>query len=250
MLGKRQILSATIFAAAAVAAVSLSSVASSRTLNSKADVSITPAPGFTASDLTANPAANWLEPLGDLNGNGYSSLNQINTSNVSTLRSAWQTHFADPACKSGTSCGTPEDNPLVYNGVMYLNDPHGSLDALDATTGQRIWQFVPQYAAGTPNTGSPRGIAMGDGLIFEDGTDGSLIAVSMTTGKLVWSANLGNRQLGYNVDGSPLFYDNMVIVGESGGDQANSDYINALDADTGQILWHFNVVPTPGTPRL
>ena len=153
MLGKRQILSATVFAVAAVAAVSLSSVASSRTLNSKAHVTITPAPGFTASDLTANPAANWLEPLGDLNGNGYSSLNQINTSNVSTLQSAWQTHFADPACKSGTSCGTPENNPLVYNGVMYLNDPHGSLDALDATTGQRIWQFVPQYAAGTPDYG-------------------------------------------------------------------------------------------------
>ena len=248
MLGKRKILSATVVAVAAVAAVSLSSVASSRTLRTKAHVTIAPAPGFTASDLTANPAANWLEPLGDLNGNGYSSLNQINTSNVSTLQSAWQTHFADPACKSGTSCGTPENNPLVYNGVMYLNDPHGSLDALDATTGQRIWQFVPQYAAGTPATGSPRGIAMGDGLIFEDGTDGSLIAVSMMTGRLVWSANLGNRQLGYNVDGSPLFYDNMVIVGESGGDQANSDYINALDADTGQILWHFNVVPTPGTP--
>ena len=106
MLGKRKVLSVLVVAVAAVVGVALSGVASSRTLNSKAHVTITPAPGFTASQLSANPGANWLEPLGDLSGNGYSSLNQINTSNVGTLQSAWQTHFADPACKSGTTCGT------------------------------------------------------------------------------------------------------------------------------------------------
>src|SRR5215475_7002061 len=111
MLVKRKVISAILVAVAGVLAVALSGVASSRTLNSTGRSSpkvaaITPAPGFTAKELTANPAANWLEPLGDLNGDGYSTLNQINTSNVATLQSSWQVHFSDPACKSGTTCGT------------------------------------------------------------------------------------------------------------------------------------------------
>src|ERR1700744_2742232 len=117
MLGKRQVMGAFVVAVAAVVVVALSGVASSRTLRSKAHA-ITPAPGFTASELSANPGANWLTPLGDLNGNGYSSLNQINTSNVSTLQSAWTQHFGDPNCPStGKGVCTDENNPIVYDGI-------------------------------------------------------------------------------------------------------------------------------------
>src|SRR6186997_1957555 len=107
---------------------------------------ITPAPAFTAAELNAPAGNNWLSHMGNLPGWRYSSLTQINKSNVSTLKEAW--HINLGTCPAGTknaTCGSLEANAVVYEGTYYYTTPKGDVFALDATTGAQIWHYVPQF---------------------------------------------------------------------------------------------------------
>ena len=111
----------------------LTSTASSQRAATKA---ITPSPAWTAAQLSAPAGDNWLEYYGSLTGDRYSSLNQITTSNVSTLKQVWQMSLGtctasiiagDPvipgaprgATNNPTNCGSMESNPVAVDGVLY-----------------------------------------------------------------------------------------------------------------------------------
>jgi glucose dehydrogenase len=241
--GRTRVAAAIVIAAGAVAGI-----ATWQAVGAGATVGITPAPPFTATDLTAPAGANWLSVHGNLAAWDYSSLNQITTSNVSGLQLAWQSHLGGKCTATNTSCAA-ESNALVYQGVMYIADGAGYTDAIDAATGTRIWQYVPTYPAGFTKTGGTnRGIAMGQGMIFVDRTDASIVALNMDTGQPVWTTDLAPISQGYNVSAPPVYYDGMVIEGMSGGDSGNSDFIVAIDAASGAVLWRWNVIPGPGQP--
>ena len=93
------------------------------TVTTAAAAAITPAPAFTSTDLSAVPGANWITNGGDVANARYSSLNQINTTNVSQLKEAWHVHL-DGSGKAAKY--SAEGTPVVYNGVMYL--PTGNSD--------------------------------------------------------------------------------------------------------------------------
>ena len=65
----------------------------------------------------AVPGANWITNGGNTTNDRYSSLNQINTTNVSQLKEAWHVHL-DGSGKAAKY--SAEGTPVVYNGVMYL----------------------------------------------------------------------------------------------------------------------------------
>ena len=69
----------------------------------------------------------------------FSPLNQINKGNVGQLRMAWT---------RGLPAGTQESTPVVYRGVMYMNVPGGTVQAIDATNGDLIWEYVRDYPEG------------------------------------------------------------------------------------------------------
>ena len=236
-------------AAAIVALVGVTAaVVSSQAGGAGAQTVIPSAPAFTAADLAAPAGSNWITVHGNLSAWNYSSLNQINASNVSGLQLAWSTHLGGECTATNTACGA-EGNALVYQGVMFLNDGAGYTDAIDAATGERLWQYVPTYPPGFTKTGDvSRGLAMGAGLIFVGRMDGSVVALNMQTGQPAWTATLGPYQLGYHITAPPVYYDGMVIVGMSGGDSGNADFIEALDAYSGDQLWRWNVIPAPGQP--
>jgi quinoprotein glucose dehydrogenase len=139
----------------------LSATASSSRVVTKA---ITPSPAWTDTQLSAPAGNNWLEYYGSLDGTRYSSLNQITTSNVSSLKEVWHmslgTCTADiiagtpvvPGAPKGapnnpTNCGSMESNPLAVDGVLYTaNAPLSSVFAIDAATGTQIWSWTPSYA--------------------------------------------------------------------------------------------------------
>src|SRR5262245_35890266 len=75
---------------------------------------------------------NWLEHQGDPGGTRFSTLTQINTSNVSTLKRAWTFH-------TGATGGRFASTPMVIDSVMYFSANNG-VYALDAVTGQQIWK--------------------------------------------------------------------------------------------------------------
>ena len=196
-------------------------------------MAITPAPAFTASDLSAPAGANWIVVDGNLAAQNFSSLNQLTTTNAAGLQLAWSTHLGGLCTATNVSCGA-EANPLVYQGVMYVEDGAGSTSAIDATTGTHIWDYAPAYDPTFKKKGDvTRGIAMGGGQIYIPRMDASVVALNQQTGGVGWFGQPDNGpwQLGYHaLTSAPVFYDNMVIVGMSGGDSGNSDFMVVLYA--------------------
>src|SRR5512132_4538542 len=85
---------------------------------------ITPAPAFTAAELNAPAGNNWLSHMGNLPGWRYSSLTQINKSNVATLKEAWHINLGTCATKDA-ACGSLEANAVVADGTYYIQTPKG-----------------------------------------------------------------------------------------------------------------------------
>src|ERR1700730_16486551 len=89
--------------------------------------------------MLENPdPADWLNFRRTLDGWGYSPLNQINKQNAQQLQIAWSW---------GVLPGSAASTPLVSNGVMSLPNPGGAVQALDAVTGDLMWEFKPSAAA-------------------------------------------------------------------------------------------------------
>src|SRR5438034_9366237 len=81
---------------------------------------------------TRNAGANWPLPLGEPGASRYSTLTQINTSNVAQLKRAWTFH---------TQSGRFSGAPMVVDSVMYFSANNGVF-ALDAVTGKQIWKYA------------------------------------------------------------------------------------------------------------
>jgi len=104
-------------------------------------------PAFTASQLAAHAGANWLSVQGDLENDRYSTLTQIKESNVKNLKLAWHIHMGDCPTRNQV-CSGEEANATVYNGVMYLENVHSQVFAINAATGKILWKVNPKYVQG------------------------------------------------------------------------------------------------------
>src|SRR6516225_9606821 len=129
---------------------------------------------------------NWVTNGGNLTNQRYSTLTQINTSNVKQLKGAWMTRLKGSGLNAKYSF---EASPLVKNGIMYVITGNDDVFALDAKTGAILWnhwsgidQTISTVCCGWVN----RGLAMGDGLLFFGQFDAHVVALDMKTGKEVW----------------------------------------------------------------
>src|SRR5206468_3161013 len=106
--------------------------------------------------MLRNPdPGDWLMIRHDYHATSYSPLNQINRDNVKDLQLKW--------VWSMTEGGRTQAAPIVHNGVMYLNNAGNVMQALDAKTGELIWEN--NY--GTNAAGDAmRGIAVYDDKII------------------------------------------------------------------------------------
>jgi lanthanide-dependent methanol dehydrogenase len=205
-----------------------------------------PTPAPAASSATGNlPTANfapndppgeWHSQARDYANTRFSPLNEINTSNVASLREAWT--FSD-----GTQNGH-EAAPLVMGDTMYLVTPFPNISyALDLTKpGAPIkWSFAPnptpvaigKACCDTVN----RGGAIADGKIIYNLLDNHVVAVDMKTGKEVWRTKMGEVTHGETMTMAPFVVGKKVFVGNSGGEMGVWGWIAALDVDTGKELW-------------
>src|SRR5215211_725695 len=99
----------------------------------------------------------WTHHLGDQGGTRFSTLTQITTANVATLRRAWTFH---------TGSGRFAGSPMVIDGVMYFSAPNG-VYAIDAATGKQVWKYVPEFA--DPAGGGGGGGGLGRGTVNSAG---------------------------------------------------------------------------------
>jgi quinohemoprotein ethanol dehydrogenase len=223
----------------------LAGAAAAPTRSSTTVATITPAPAFSSTDLSTNPAENWITNGGAVNNERYSTLNQITSANASGLQQAWHIHLGSGSAAKYSA----EATPIVYNGVMYMVTGNDDAVALDATTGQTLWRYdshIDQTISTACCGWDNRGLALGQGLVYNAQLDGTLVALNQLTGAVMWQSKVFNWREGVTLTSAPLYYNGVVYVGSTGGEFGFRGSITAYDAANGNQLWRFYTVPQPG----
>ncbi len=223
----------------------------------------------TAPAMSFQTNANWESVGGDRAGTRFSTLDQINRDNVGQLKVAWEYRTGELVGGKGS---TIECTPLVVDGVMYVTTANRRVVALDAATGNVIWEFDPlsygplagPLASGGVNRGAAYWADPKDSStrrVFHGTSDGRLYSINAATGKL--DPNFGKNgakdlredldrdisTLPYGPTSAPAILDDLVILGFSNGegpDIAAPGDVRAFDARTGAQVWQFRTVPKPG----
>lgn len=201
--------------------------------------------------LRAPSREDWLMYRGNYQGWSYSKLDQINTGNVGRLQLEWSWAMSDS--------GTSEATPLIRDGVLFLLNTGHTVQALDAATGNLIWEHnlgpAPSRAFGA-GMDSNRSMALYADKLFvsthEAGASAKLIALSATTGEKVWETDIGDSATGFGRNtGGLIVINGKVLSGLSGcGDRPVKQhcYISAYDGNTGNRLWKFRTITLDGEP--
>lgn len=186
----------------------------------------------------------WLTYNGNDSANRYSSLKQISTGNVSSLKLKW----VFPISYFGL-----EVTPLEADGVLYVTGPN-QVFALDALTGSALWHYSRPAStglAGDSRLGTNRGVAiLGDKVFFV--TDNAhLLALGRADGRLIWETPMApTEHQNYGGTMAPLIVDGIVIAGVAGADQGIRGFVAGFHADTGTLAWRRWTVPRRGEPGI
>ena len=199
---------------------------------------VAPPPGMHITWGKPKPG-DWLTYNGNLNGNRYSSLKQLNTSNVAGLKLKWMFPI--------TNFGL-EVTPLEADGVMYVTGPNQVM-AIDALTGNQLWRWArPQTRGlvGDAPLGTNRGVGIRDDKVFYETDNAHLIALNRATGELVWERVLPETPKNFGGTTAPLVVKDTVLIGVAGADQGIRGFIACYKADTGDLVWRHYTVPRRG----
>ena len=197
-------------------------------------------------EVLRNPSdADWLQWRRTYDGWAYSPLDQINRDNVGNLQLVWSRTLND---------GGVELIPLVHDGVMYIPHPGGVIEAVDATTGDLIWQYrrEPPETTGSFGGGrTTRNIAIyDDKIFFAAPADGFLIALDARTGAVVWETEITRPEDRARHSSGPIVVRGKVLTGRACnvGGLVEGCFIAAHDAETGEELWRRHTAARPGEP--
>jgi len=199
----------------------------------------------TDARLERPPDEDWLHFRRTYDQWAHSPLTQITRGNIGQLRLAWSL---------GMRSGGQYATPLVHAGTMYLLHPGDVVQALDATTGDLIWEYVwngPLGGGTEPSAArvrSTRNLAIHGERLFHLTRDAHLIALNARTGTLEWQVRPPGDGIGYMA--GPLVAQGLVISGRSCAATAGptSCYMVAHDAATGREVWRTLTVPRAGEP--
>ena len=200
--------------------------------------------GSLASNAAAQTGAVWGVYGGDTANTRYSTLNQVNTSNVGRLKVAWALQLG--------SLRSQESTPILVGDLLYVTSSHGpkNVFAVDARTGEVKWRYSPEVPAGIEQYAccdvNNRGVAHANGKIFVGRLDGHLVALDAKTGKELWKTQVIDHTGGSVITSPPTVVKNLVITGFGGGEFGVRGHISAFDQNTGREVWKLYTVPGPG----
>ncbi len=179
--------------------------------------------------------ADWLMVHRTYDFQGFSPLDQINRDNVAGLQLAWMRAMDE---------GAQEIRPLVHDGVMYIANPGSDhLQALDATTGDLIWDYerelpddLRQYAQ---LGGRTRHVALYGRQVYHLTADSHLVAIDARTGEQAWESRLADYREGITHSSGAMVINGMVVSGRtcSPGSLEARCFIAGHDAETGVERW-------------
>jgi alcohol dehydrogenase (cytochrome c) len=163
----------------------------------------------------------------------FSPLAKINTQNVKKLVPAWTFSFG------GEKQRGQQAQPMVYNGKVFTTGSYSRAYAVDARTGEKIWEYdhrLPEGILPCCDVINRGGSLYGDLFIF--GTlDGVVVALNQNTGKVAWKTTLGDYAAGVSITHNPIIVKGKVLVAIAGSEFGVVGKVSALDALTGKIVW-------------
>jgi alcohol dehydrogenase (cytochrome c) len=189
--------------------------------------------------LTHPSDAEWLMYRRTYQGWSFSPLKQIDTRNVGALQLKWAW-----AMNEG---GAVEVTPIVHAGVIFLSNTQNTVQALDARSGELIWENRIGPAS-TIAYGGTRSLGLYQDKVFVATYDAKLHALDARTGKIVWEAVIDGPPKGET--GGLMVIHGKVLVGMMGCDNYSSTncFISAFDASTGVRDWTFHTTALEGEP--
>jgi alcohol dehydrogenase (cytochrome c) len=194
--------------------------------------------------LVKPSASDWLHWRRTYDTWGYSPLDRINRKNVGELRLAWAWAMRP---------GNQQPSPLVHDGIMYLVNPGSVVEALDAATGDRLWEYRHEFPPETRDEDAlkpHRGLSLYEDKVYLNTGDGKIVALDARTGDRVWEVAGVARGLPYYYSASSLIVRGKVISGLRGCENFHLEKcaITAHDARTGKELWRTPTIAHPGQP--
>ena len=177
---------------------------------------------------------NWAMQAGNFENQRYSTLNQINKSNVKNMKVAW-------TFSTGVLRGH-EGGPLVIGGMLFVHTPFpNKVFAIDLETQKIVWKYepkqdptvIPVMCCDTVN----RGLAYAEGKILLQQADTVLVALDAKSGKKLWDVKNGDPKIGETNTQAPHVFKDKVITGISGGEFGVRGRVTAYDLNTGKMVW-------------
>src|SRR5882762_4407319 len=190
--------------------------------------------------------ADWLLWRRTYDAWGYSPLDQINKGNVKNLQVAWTWSMTN---------GPTETTPIVHDGVLFIFNYADKVQALNAATGDLIWEYkrdLPQKLI--TDGGNPlakRNMAIYDNNLYVATSDAHIVALDAKTGKVVFDHATADWSKGWRYTGGPFIVNGTIIQGMTGCGNATPGgcFITGHDAKTGAEKWRFQTIAQGNDPN-
>ena len=185
----------------------------------------------------AGDGNNFLHTNGNYAQTRYYPNRQINTGNVSKLRPAWMFQMDVRE--------TLETTPIVVNGIMYVTTAFDHVYALDARTGEEIWEYTHKMGPIATVCCGPnnRGVAVYGDKVYIGTMDSKLVAIDAKTGNKVWEQQIADPEKSYSETMAPTAVNGKILIGTNGGEYGIRGFVKAFDAKDGKLLWTFDTIP-------
>jgi outer membrane protein assembly factor BamB len=204
---------------------------------------------FVPTTSGAAGVPSWPYSNGDLSNTRDATTSTITLANVTKLKKLWSFYLSGKAEENVGGYGTLAANPIVQNGVVYMQDLSSNVYALSLATGHLKWEYkldLPEKSGPGPN-----GVAVANGVVY--GVSPTVVfALNATNGHKLWAdktllhAGQGTFGIQPQVANGQVFLASQYGSGKGGG------ILLALKATNGRELWKFNTMtgPEPGVQSL
>jgi len=211
---RRELLKGT--AAAAVSAALIETQAAPAGAN--------PAAGSPGAGFSTPGGRDFPKVGGNLGNQNYSALEGIHRGNIRRLGGAWVNRI-----EGGITTGTNQSTAVAVDGVLYIESAFGNVVAVDGATGVTKWKYTQ-----TRGSLTRRGVAVGQGMVYTHGKGNWIIALDKETGQVVWEQQINGY--GNMEKVAVTYHDGMLYCGTHDSNRAAA---LALDANNGNVVWHF-----------
>ncbi len=193
------------------------------------------------------PVTSWPTFNGDYSGQRFSTLTEIDSSNVNRLVQRWAYKITDVGAQRGAPVPVIKCTPLLVGGVLYITIPD-HVWALDARTGNSLWRY--DWVDHGGHLVGQRGVAIWKSTLYFLTPDNWLVALNANTGLELWRKNYADPRKQYFSTSAPLVVKDHVIVGVGGDAMDMPGFLDSFDPVTGKLQWTWWSTPRAGDPAL